>query len=440
MSVGWSILMICLATHEIRHIHSETRKLALNEVHTHLKKDQALRYWIASHGGVYVPISARTQPSKYLSHVPERDIQTPSEKHLTLMNPGYVIRQIGELYADLYGVRGHLTSLKLLRPENVADSWEKKALAVVEQQGRDFSEFVDIDEKPFLRYMQPMKTESSCLKCHASQGYQEGDIQGGVSVSVPMAEYLLKERQECFTHLLSYVLMWIVGLGIIWLGGRRLVLSVQERDQAHEDLLRHKEHLEEVVGKRTVELTEANQKLEYLSITDGLTTVANRRCFDDLIHKEWERALRKSSPIALIMVDIDCFKSFNDSYGHQKGDMCLKKVAMVLHGEMKRTGDFVARYGGEEFAIVLPDTDKEGALSIADQINENIANLHIEHTSSTVSDQVTISMGVNSVVPRQDSTVSGLIQRADKALYSAKAQGRNQIRFFSNNKNPFADS
>ncbi len=423
--------MFGLAVHETLHMHEETKERATNEARINFKKDQALRHWVASHGGVYVPVDAQTPPSKYLSNEPERDIQTPSGRHLTLMNPAYVVRQMSELYAELYGIGGHITSLKLLRPENAADDWEKKALESLAQKGSEVKEFTNIKGEPFLRFMQPMLITQPCLKCHGHQGYKVGDIRGGVSVSIPMAEYLAREGHERLTHLIAYVLLWFTGLTIIWLGGRKLLYSMQERDQAHEELLKYKHYLEETVESRTVELTAANQKLKYLSLTDGLTNIANRRYFDELIHKEWQRALRKASPIALIMVDIDYFKLFNDSYGHQSGDECLKKVAMALNVEMKRSGDFVARYGGEEFAVVLPDTELAGALAIAENMSRNVANLQIEHADSDVSDHVTISLGVTSVIPVQNLDVGCLVQQADKALYAAKEQGRNQIRFFS---------
>lgn len=430
-AVLWTILMAGLALHETSHIHEETREMAMNEASTHFKKDKALRHWMAAHGGVYVPIDDHTQANKYLAHVPERDIQTPSGKQLTLMNPAYAMRQLYELYAGLYGVGGHVTSLNLLRPENEADAWEKKALRVLGQGQTEVSEFTSLNGQPFLRYMRPMIIEKACLKCHGHQGYKVGDIRGGLSVSIPMTDHLAKEKQEQFSHLTSYFLLWIAGLAIIALGGWRLACSLRERDQAHEEVVRHKRQLEEVVKKRTAELTDANQKLQYLSRTDGLTTIANRRYFDELTSKEWQRALREETPLALIMADIDYFKKFNDLYGHQRGDTSLKKVAMALNTEMKRSSDFVARYGGEEFAALLVDTDLAGALAVAERMKSNVADLQVEHADSKVGTHLTVSLGVASLVPGANVSFNHLIRQADTALYAAKELGRNQIQFFS---------
>ncbi|CAG35043.1 diguanylate cyclase domain-containing protein [Desulfotalea psychrophila] len=425
----WTILVSALIAHEINHLHAETETTAITEAHTIFKKDLALRHWVASHGGVYVPIDATTPANKYLVHLPERDIQTPSAKNLTLMNPAYAMRQMHESYAKTYGVRGHITSLKLLRPENIADLWETRALQSFEQGKREVSELTDLSGKPFLRYMWAMITERPCLKCH--QGYQVGDVRGGISVSIPMTDLLAKESRERLELLLSHGLIWLSGLLLIYFGGRRVMLSTEERNQANKELLRHKQHLEIKIRQRTAELTEANQKLEHISLTDGLTGIANRRHFDNLIAKEWSRAIREKTPITLIMIDIDYFKLFNDLYGHPEGDICLKTVAMALNAEMRRSTDFVARYGGEEFAAILPNTGGPGALVMAEKMRASIAKLEIEHKDSEINNYLTISLGAISVVPKKGSDFSHFIEQADKALYTAKTEGRNQARAFS---------
>jgi diguanylate cyclase (GGDEF)-like protein len=426
----WSIIIWGLGAYAMYHLHQDATLGALREAQTSFKKDQALRQWVSSHGGVYVAVDAQTPPSKYLSHIPERDIRTSAGKPLTLMNPAYVVRQISELYTELYGVKGHITSLKLLRPENIADAWEKAALESLNQGAKEVREFTNISGKPFLRYMRPMMTKKSCLKCHGHQDYHVGDVRGGVSISIPMTDYIARETRQRLTLILSYALVWIVGLIIIWLGGKKLTRSMQENIQTNEKLQEHKHHLEKLVEKRTAEITEANRKLEYLSFTDGLTDIANRRYFDELIHQEWQLAIRNKASMAMIIVDIDYFKLFNDFYGHQGGDECLKKIAMALNAVMKRPSDFVARYGGEEFSAVLPNTDISGALAVAESMKKNIADLQIEHGKSTVSDYITVSLGVSAIVPEQNSSYEQLIKQADKALYTAKAQGRDQIQVF----------
>ncbi|MFZ5799495.1 MAG: diguanylate cyclase domain-containing protein [Thermodesulfobacteriota bacterium] len=175
------------------------------------------------------------------------------------------------------------------------------------------------------------------------------------------------------------------------------------------------------------ELAEANQILQRLSSLDGLTGIPNRRRFDEVLKAEWHRAIRHSTSLSLIMLDIDFFKLYNDRYGHQGGDECLKKVAKALEKGGRRDTDLVARYGGEEFAVILPETGVKGAMEVAEIMRANVLDLKIPHESSKVSEQVTVSMGVATWVPERGSEPTDLISRADQALYKAKENGRNQV-------------
>lgn len=179
-------------------------------------------------------------------------------------------------------------------------------------------------------------------------------------------------------------------------------------------------------------LKEANGKLHELSTKDGLTRVWNRRSFDQRIEIEWNRALRSSSPLSLILLDIDFFKAYNDTYGHLVGDDCLKEVATAISDSVKRSGDMVFRYGGEEFCIILPETDSAGAEFVAENIRKAIENLNIPHSGSQISDVVTISLGTNTIIPTIDKTIVHFIDNADKALYRAKQEGRNCVRNYNN--------
>ena len=163
---------------------------AQKEAMTVVDKDQALRYWATSHGSVYVPASETTPPSEYLSHMAERDLTTPGGKQLTMMTPAYILRQVMSQYATLYSVKGHITSLNVLNPVNEPDEWEIKALQEFNNGKEEVMGVTVIDGNQFLRFMKPMYTKVGCLKCHAEQGFKEGDILGGVSVSTPLAPYL----------------------------------------------------------------------------------------------------------------------------------------------------------------------------------------------------------------------------------------------------------
>lgn len=174
------------------------------------------------------------------------------------------------------------------------------------------------------------------------------------------------------------------------------------------------------------ELKEARDRLETLSLEDGLTGVANRRCFDQTLAQEWHRAARTRQPLALLFADLDLFKELNDSHGHQAGDRCLIQVAGVLHGLAKRSGDLVARYGGEEFAAILAGAPEDEALAMAERMRTAILSLHISN-STEIGSWLTASIGVTSCIPAIDSSPEMILAAADRALYRAKAQGRNCV-------------
>jgi diguanylate cyclase (GGDEF)-like protein len=173
-------------------------------------------------------------------------------------------------------------------------------------------------------------------------------------------------------------------------------------------------------------LEEANQRLEQLAILDGLTQVANRRRFDEYLSQSWRCMSRERSPLSLIMVDVDFFKSYNDTYGHQAGDACLRKIAKAISDTVHRPFDLVARYGGEEFVVVLPNTPIAGATQVASQIHKAVNALHIPHQGSTIAEHVTLSLGISSVVPYPEVAPESLLIAADRALYQAKGEGRDR--------------
>jgi diguanylate cyclase (GGDEF)-like protein len=170
------------------------------------------------------------------------------------------------------------------------------------------------------------------------------------------------------------------------------------------------------------------QELYQQSTMDALTSVTNRRGFDEALSAEWLRARRSGKPLTLLMIDVDCFKPFNDNLGHLAGDECLQQLASTLRSHVKRAGETIARFGGEEFAVLLPDTTAEEGVCVAEKIRESVFELNIPHPASDVADRVTVSAGVYSVAPDQMQDSHQLIKQADQALYQAKADGRNCIR------------
>lgn len=167
--------------------------------------------------------------------------------------------------------------------------------------------------------------------------------------------------------------------------------------------------------------------LRAIALLDSLTGLANRRQFEQSLPESWRHCVRHNKPLSLVMLDVDFFKRYNDTYGHQKGDDCLHLVAQAIHGVALRPYDLVARYGGEEFVCILPDTDSEGATSIAQKMVEAVQALAIEHTDSSIAPTVTISAGVASILPTLDTTWEQVLKEADIQLYQAKEAGRNQV-------------
>jgi diguanylate cyclase (GGDEF)-like protein len=222
-------------------------------------------------------------------------------------------------------------------------------------------------------------------------------------------EVLASWRRE---SLLSAAIVSLL-LGILGLLGYRLIRLMKQQNHIQNELLDAQD-----------KLIEANRTLELLALEDALTGLANRRQFDLFIHAEMGRAKRSQGGLALLMIDVDHFKRFNDQYGHLAGDECLRTISAIIRENIKRPGDLAARYGGEEFAVVLPGTDYVGAFLVAEKIRRAVQQAGIEHNESTEG-TVTVSLGVSACSPTSEESPDDLIDASDKALYVAKASGRN---------------
>lgn len=185
--------------------------------------------------------------------------------------------------------------------------------------------------------------------------------------------------------------------------------------------------VEEELLRTQARLIGAVEELKELTTQDALTKIANRRFFDDYLEKEWKRAQRDQGPFSIVMIDLDYFKLYNDTYGHQQGDKCLRDVATVINEGMQRPADMAARYGGEEFALILPETNSKGAVGLAEKLCKSVYDLNIEHKNKSDEPRVTISLGTATAIANKENNFFDLIAQADKALYTAKDMGRNRV-------------
>lgn len=222
-AILWTLLIAYSLYWVYKHNRDQVLLLGKMQGNAFFEKDILYRRWASRHGGVYVPITKTTQPNPYLTDIANRDIVSSDGRQLTLINPAYMTRQVFELAQEYNGTgRGHITSLKPLRPENSPDAWEREALHSFERGAKEASQAVLMDGKPYYRYMKPMIAEKSCLKCHAHQGYREGDIRGGLSVSVDLEPIDAMMMQELRGEYLNHGIIWILGVGVIGISTRRI--------------------------------------------------------------------------------------------------------------------------------------------------------------------------------------------------------------------------
>ncbi len=387
----WTVLVLLSFLMNYSNFKKERENLALVSSRNLFGIISIARAWNAMHGGLYAPVTEQLQPNPYLDDQ-MRDIEVDDHLLLTKINPSFMTRQLSEIAEEKNGVQFRLTSLRPIRPQNRPTEREKRYLEAFENDAVDKGEFILKNDETCYFYMAPLVTSKSCLECHAKQGYMEGDIRGGISILLPFVMNV-----PVFSLLFWHFLFAVGGIMLICLGSNKL-------------------------GK-------AYETIELQATIDDLTKIPNRRNFNKTMDMEYKRCLRENLPMSLIMCDIDFFKAFNDTYGHNEGDNCLKNVAGAIKSSLKRPLDSCARFGGEEFIIVLPATPLEGGVNMAEQVRSAVENLKIPHKHSSVCKVVTLSLGVAVLDSKRMTNPEDLIKKADKALYKAKNNGRNQVQF-----------
>ncbi|MBF0440138.1 MAG: PAS domain S-box protein, partial [Magnetococcales bacterium] len=350
----WSILIALSISWNIFKEYQQTEKLIIHVARANFDKDVAFRLWGTSHGGVYVPVDERTPPNPYLAHIPERDITTPSGRQLTLMNPAYMVRQMMNDFAKLYGIMGRITSLKYLNPNNAPDAWERDALLAFEQGKKEVLMFTVQDGQRVLRLMRPMITEEKCLKCHGHQNYKVGDVRGGVGVSVPIAPYQAFSDISISALIFTYGTIWLLGLLAIafsfqksWQRLDTLRLAKEKIEHANfamnkiqEQLAKAQEiaHLGswsiEIPGKETFWSQEFSRIYDIDEWTQGSSL---DRFFSETIHpedrKRVESAVRASMDDPNIPYEVECRLRRKDGsvrFVHALGETILNESGQPI--------------------------------------------------------------------------------------------------------------
>lgn len=402
LACGWTFVIAVSLLASISVQKKDVITIAENVARAYIDKDILYRNWNALHGGIYVPTDRGVPPNPFFpSSVLERDVTTPSGRHLTLVNPSYMTRQIYELAQQEHNITERITSLNPLRPENKADAWERSALRTFEHGAREAISVVTEDDIRYVRLMRPLVTEESCVPCHVSQEYKKGDVRGGISIKMPMSLFETTMRKQVDMLRAGHGMMWLIGLAGLYAGYAGLKRRTEERDHAEEELQR------------------LNAILENQATTDSLTGICNRRKFLELLQTKIQETKRYSIPLALIFFDIDHFKTINDTFGHETGDKVLQELVVIVTGMIRQT-DIFARFGGEEFVILVLNDDVRTGLELAEKIRCCVMQHDFPQIGS-----VTCSFGVAQFYP--DDTAETFIKRADDAMYAAKLAGRNRV-------------
>jgi len=232
----WTLLIVFISTISSYRNYDYAKLIAVESAKTSVNKDLAYRSWVASHGGVYVPVNERTPPNRHLSHIKNRDFRVNGQDY-TLMNPAYTLVQMMSDYSKLYGIKTKITSKTLLNPKNRADEWETFALEKITITKKQFYELSDIENESYLRLMNPLITTKSCLKCHAHQGYKVGDLRGGVSVSIPMDRLHADVLKKNIFEISIFIIIWLVGVIFLYYVYNKLHIVFIERQKMYEQYI-----------------------------------------------------------------------------------------------------------------------------------------------------------------------------------------------------------
>jgi len=382
----WSVLVAVGGVMAFRFANRHVFQLALYQARALFSTIVDAREWNATHGGVYAPVSEQTVPNPYLDHA-HRDVTTTEGQELTLINPAFMTRQVAE-FSENRDVRIHITSLKPLRPANAAGPWEGEALLELESGIEEYSTFAaDPGGERVFRFMAPLITSRACLACHEKQGYDVGDVRGGISVTFPAQPFVAARANLVRTTVLVSAVVWMLGGAVILAAAHTL-------------------------GSRRRALERAQE----MSHLDSLTKLHNRRGFMSLSSQSLASIARRNGKAVLAYVDIDGFKEINDRFGHDEGDLALQRLAEALRTTC-RASDVVARLGGDEFILLLLDASWQDWSATRSRLAEALRR---SNQAATRPYELTVSIGTVEFDPEAPIDLDDLVRAADRAMYEEK--------------------
>lgn len=366
-----------------------------HEAESYLDLVLAVRNWNASHGGVWVPMTEDSPENPYLRSLGvDPETSTVSGLRLTLRNHAPMTTELSRYVARNSAVTFRLTSLRPVNRDNAPTAWERQQLTRFTEDTAFGEQIETRDGKRYYQLIRPLVVESECLKCHSSQGYHVGDIRGGITVTLPLAD---SDRELKFNAIALALLFVFVMAGVGYL-------------------------MYQLFFRMAVRVDQTEEQLRTIATTDVLTGLPNRRAVLERLHAEITRSAREQTEVGVASIDVDFFKSVNDTHGHAAGDAVLKGIGERLQGAV-REYDTVGRIGGEEFLVVAPDVDDAELAVLGERLRAAVAAVPVRDDHKEI--PVTISIGL--ALWKLGTSSDDVLRRADNALYRAKQNGRNRV-------------
>lgn len=404
----WTAACAAALVYFMHEEHERLQMVVLGQARAVFDRDLLFRRWSAGHQGVYVPVTAATQPDPFLSRLAEREVTTPSGRVLTLLSPDAIERQLLAA-GESRDFKVRVVSPEPIRPENQPDDWERQGLAALARGQKEVSTFFGDNGSTRFRLLRPLTVEDACLGCHLVHGYQVGEIRGALSLSLPVQELLATNRLHIAKDASLYLVLWGVGLGGLFFGHRRLRCQLDRERTKGEELSR------------------VESDLQHLTFHDPLTGLPNRLLFDDRLALAMAHANRVEKKLAVGVLGIDNFKKLKNTFGVHCGETLLlavvERLAATLHSD-----DTLATLAEGRFLLLLPDQGgSEELMRVVQKVREALLEpIHFAGEEFFV----TATLGV-ALFPDDSDDPRGLISCADAAFSGAKALGRNSFARFA---------